>query len=142
MFFGVIRTRFYKYNSNISIRLRKASSKNTPTVAQVTDKNFVNELMNNDEAYKIMENIQGSHGWLVKVGKKGNAMIRQFGVPSIFLTLSANEKNWTELHQILIEIEQLNGAVPDEINSAYINKLLNKDPATCAQYFEYRFRKY
>jgi len=70
-------------------------------------------------------------------------MIRQEGIPSLFITLSPAEAHWPELLVILKKV--LDGKVITEeeaSNLCYEEKayLIRKDPVTCARYFDYRLR--
>ena len=71
-------------------------------------------------------------------------MIRQLGVPTIFLTLSAAETRWTELLVILdkvLENKDITEAEAKEMSYVQRCDLIRADPVTCARYFDHRFRQ-
>jgi hypothetical protein len=71
-------------------------------------------------------------------------MIRQLGIPTMFVIVSAAEAKWIELLKILkrtvdkIEITD-DGAENMTTREKY--RLINTDPVMCALYFDHRFRE-
>jgi hypothetical protein len=71
------------------------------------------------------------------------AMIRQLGVPTVFVTLSAVETKWPELLVILKKVVDQVLIIEEEADDLpYTEKarLIQSDPVTCAKYFDTRFR--
>jgi len=71
-------------------------------------------------------------------------MIRQFGLPSFFITLSADESKWLELLVILkktIRQEDISEKTANALEKSEVVELIRSDPLTCAWYFEFRYRK-
>lgn len=66
-------------------------------------------------------------------------MIRQYGKPTMFLTLSANETGWVKLMKLLYKLKNNGNDLSDELlqQMSYIHKctLVNEDAVTCAIYF-------
>ena len=73
------------------------------------------------------------------------AMIRQLGIPTLFISLSAADTKWTDLlKSIYISIHQKNIS-PSEIENMPWSekcKLISTDPGTCTQYFHNRVQKF
>ena len=72
------------------------------------------------------------------------AMIRQLGVPTFFLTLSAAETRWNELICILEKKSSGKDITEKMARDMKIDdkyRLIKNDPVTCAQYFDHRFRE-
>ena len=70
-----------------------------------------------------------------------NAMIRQLGCASFFITLSPNEINWPELLVLLVKV--LEHKTISEEDAMKLTKdekikLISRDPFTTARYFENR----
>lgn len=66
------------------------------------------------------------------------AMIRQYGKPTVFFTISANEIGWPKLLQLLHNLKNnANISVEEAANLHFIEKstLINEDAVTCAIYF-------
>lgn len=71
-------------------------------------------------------------------------MIRQFGVPTFFITLSGAETKWPELIMSLkkiIDNEQI--TFNEAENFPYLEKLrlIHADPFLCATYFDLRVKE-
>jgi len=70
-------------------------------------------------------------------------MIRQLGIPTLFITLSAAEAHWPELLVILKKVQDGKNISEEEAaNLSYEEKayLIRQDPITCARYFDHRLR--
>lgn len=70
-------------------------------------------------------------------------MIRQLGIPSLFITLSAAETKWPELIVILkklLDKEDIIEEQASELPSSEVYRLIQSDAPTCARYFDRRFR--
>lgn len=70
-------------------------------------------------------------------------MVRQFGIATFFVTLSAAETKWEELLVILSRNVDDKVITLDEAKKLEFrekSRLIRKDPVTCAQYFDHRFK--
>lgn len=69
-------------------------------------------------------------------------MVRQLGVFTFFITLSAAESHWMELLKILKKTVD-NEDVDDVSGLSFEEKsrLVRSDPITCALYFNHRFKE-
>lgn len=66
-------------------------------------------------------------------------MVRQLGTPTIFLTLSASEKRWPELIQLLSKLlndKNLSLKEALMLDENEKSDLIRRDPVTCARYFD------
>lgn len=71
------------------------------------------------------------------------AQIRQFGLPTFFITLSAADLNWPELLSCLkftVDNEIMNEEDAANLTYSERSRLVQKDPITCALHFDARFR--
>lgn len=84
----------------INIALKKTVG-GKMTASQALDQTFINEKVAKDNAFRILDNITGSPAYWEKQKKNVLAMVRQLGIFSLFITLSAAETHWKELHKIL-----------------------------------------
>ena len=90
---------------SINTCLKKTSSQQKPlTAGDIVDNNVLSKLIRNDQAYQILAGDRTSPVYWEKKMKDLMAMIRQLGVPSLFLTLSAAESKWGPLLVILKKI--------------------------------------
>ena len=128
----------------INVVLKKRDKSHVLRVGDVLDKQMVDRLIRNDEAYNILAQDRTSPSFWEKKMRELMAMIRQLGVPTFFLTLSAAETRWNELICILEKISS-GKEITDEmardmkIDDKY--RLIKNDPVTCAQYFDHKFRE-
>jgi len=71
-------------------------------------------------------------------------MIRQFGLPTFFITLSVAESKWNELLVILSLLLDSRDITEEEaaaLSSAEKATLIRSDPVTFSRYFDCRFRQ-
>lgn len=71
-------------------------------------------------------------------------MIRQFDVPTLFVTVSAAETKWNELLCVLkkvVDDDIMMGGQAEELTYEEKARLLQSDPITAARYFDHRFRE-
>ncbi|XP_046810029.1 uncharacterized protein LOC124420612 [Lucilia cuprina] len=132
-----------RIKSNISTCLRKKIGHTSYTARDVLDDNFVQNLIQHDEGYHILRGIRSSPAHWEGEKKKVLAMIRQFGLPTFFITLSAAESQWPELIVILAKIVE-NKTITEEEATNYTTQekynLIRTDPITCSRYFDQRIR--
>jgi len=72
------------------------------------------------------------------------AMIRQFGLPTFFITLSAAETRWPKLIVLLKRnVDRVEINEEEALNLQFREKarLIRTDPVTCARYSDYRYRE-
>jgi len=71
------------------------------------------------------------------------AQIRQFGLPSFFLTLSSADICWPELLvclKLTVDKEKITENVASALSHSERSRLIQKDPVTCALHFDNRFK--
>jgi hypothetical protein len=140
--FKLVQT--FQVFSQVSLCLRKVKGAGNATASNLLNDNFVDKLIKHDDGYKMLKNIRGSPAFWQEKQKVLMAMIRQLGIPTLFITLSAAEVKWPELIVILEEV--LNGKTITEEEAEAMSweskaNLIRKDPITCSRYFDYRLRK-
>jgi hypothetical protein len=70
------------------------------------------------------------------------AMVRQFGVFTLFITLTAAETHWEELLKILKRtVDKESDADVSSLDFEEKSRLIRSDPASCALYFQHRFKE-
>jgi hypothetical protein len=132
----------YQLAKSINFCLKKCLfNKSVLTAGQIKNENFFNDLLLSDHGYSILKPLRNSPAFWEDKKKQIKAMIRQLGLPTVFLTLSAAETKWTELLVILYKIKY-GQAVTEEYAQqlTYAQKvdLIKSDPVTCSRYFYYR----
>jgi len=84
----------------VQIVLRKNKKGNT-TANDVANPAVLNKMIDNDQGYQMLHNVQNSPSYLAAMRKNVFAMVRQEGQPTLFLTFSPSESTWTDLLKIL-----------------------------------------
>ena len=110
------------------------------TAGVLKDAQYLRTMLRTDAAVKFLKNVRGSPAYWQRVLYDVLAMVRQLGVPTWFLTLSAADMQWPEIIQ---SIAHQHGKVytNDEIAAmAWEEKSmwLRTNPVTAARQFQYR----
>ncbi|CEP15416.1 hypothetical protein, partial, partial [Parasitella parasitica] len=90
-------------------------------------------LLSEDQAYKVYHGVRSSAEYWRQEKKNLMAMIRQLGIPTFFLTLSAAETKWNEL---LVQLKQIVDKVEiseheaEALTIAEKRRLIQADPVT------------
>ena len=88
---------------NLFLKKRENNRKEL-SVGDILDKQTIDYLIRNDEGYNTLSQDLTSPAFWEKNMKQLLAMIRQLGVSTFFLTLSAAEFQWSELICVLEKI--------------------------------------
>lgn len=108
------------------------------------DSNCVNNLVRLD-GYYIYQSLGNSSPYLESRIKYVFAMIRQLGLPTWFMSLSSADTKWTDLLNILSQIncsKPLSEQDIDNMSWVEVTKLVKKDPITCVWYFDNRVQEF
>ena len=143
LFFMFRKKEMLALHSAIQIYLKMAQNQ-TFTVDQAMDHNFIEQLIRNDDAYRVLSNDRTSPVYWSLKKRELMAMIRTLGIPTFFLTLSAAETRWPELIVILVRVlekREISREEADQISWEHKCNLIRKDPVTCARYFDRRLRE-
>ena len=71
--------------------------------------------------------------------------IRQLGIPTLFISLSAADTKWLELLQSIYKLTNKKNITNEQLEKMPWNEkcnLISKDPGTCALYFNHRVKKF
>lgn len=104
----------------------------------------MDNLVQHDDGYKLLKHIRSSPSYWQDRQKVLMAMIRQRGIPTLFITLSAAEVKWSELIVILMEVLdslKITEQTAEEMTWEEKADLIRRDPITCSRYFDHRFRQ-
>lgn len=97
--YSYVRLRTSRILDDIQICLRKKKRSDgcSITAGQVLNKEFIENLVQHDDGFRMLKGIRSSPAFWEVQQKKARAMIRQLGPPTFFVTLSAAETKWPEL---------------------------------------------
>ncbi|KAK3931810.1 putative GPI-anchored adhesin-like protein PGA18, partial [Frankliniella fusca] len=143
LFMSFCKSRLRRFVNRISIAMRKKKNGKSLTAAQILQPNGLDQLIQEDEGYKILDEDRSSPAYWCQKTKEAMAMIRQYGPAHIFATLTAAEVYWHELITILIKINNEQELTEEEVKLLpKLEKidLIKQDPVTCAWYFHHKFQ--
>lgn len=124
----------HRLHDSLSVAFKNIGKDTKITKQQIQSDDYINNCIESNMAFlRCMPN----SAWYWSQRKKDLfAMIRQFGKPTIFLTLSANEVNWDWLIKTLYSLKNKGAVISDQgiADMHYIEKanLVNEDSVTCA----------
>jgi len=149
---------FYSYKWLTTVKLRQAintalkrkqlfmedGKEKNITAGMVKDKEQMKALYEDNQAMTFMRAVRSTPQFWEWKKFELNAMIRQLGTPSWFITFSPSEINWPELIVILAFISDKKKITIDQVDTEYTRKekmdLVNKNPVVVTRYFENRMR--
>ncbi|KAK3909606.1 ATP-dependent DNA helicase [Frankliniella fusca] len=143
LFMSFCKSRLRRFVNRISIAMRKKKNGKSLTAGQILQPNGLDQLIQEDEGYKILDEDRSSPAYWCQKTKEAMAMIRQYGPAHIFATLTAAEVYWHELITILIKINNEQELTEEEVKLLpKLEKidLIKQDPVTCAWYFHHKFQ--
>lgn len=130
--------------SNLNITMRKQTRNDRVNASQALDNEFLSNAIALDNAYRFTNKITGTPAYWENQKKNVFAMVRQLGVFTLFITLSAAEAHWPELLIILkktVDKETVDSDYVANLDFAEKARLIRLDPVTCALYFDHRFKQ-
>ena len=146
IFFKVKKLQMKQIQDRVWVSLNRFKCKDfNLTAGDLKSHEKLDKLINLNEGYKIFRTLRGSPPYWENVKKNLFAMIRQLGLPTFFLTLSAAEMRWIPLLKTLGKLIDKKNYSDDEITSLSWQKksyLIRSDPVTVARYFDYRVHKF
>ncbi|GFR22603.1 helitron_like_N domain-containing protein [Trichonephila clavata] len=125
-----------RIRESLSIAFKHAGKGTTITKVQTESEDYVQGCIESILAF--LRTIPNSAYYWSERKKDLFAMIRQYGKPTVFFTISANEIGWPKLLQLLHNLKNNSEiSVQDAAALNFIEKstLINEDAVTCAIYF-------
>ena len=98
-----------------------------------------------DDGYQIFKTIRCSPPYFENKKKNVMAMIRQLGIPSLFISLSAADTKWTNLLssiQTLLTNKLCSSEEIEKMTGSQKCTLISSHPTACSQYFDNRVKKF
>ncbi|GFV36327.1 helitron_like_N domain-containing protein [Trichonephila clavipes] len=129
----IIRIRI---RDSLSIAFKHVGKGTTITKEQIKSEEYVQGCIESNLAF--LRTIPNSAFYWLERKKDLFAMIRQYGKPTVFFTISANEIGWSKLLQLLHNLKYNSEiTLEDAADLHYIEKstLINEDAVTCTIYF-------
>ena len=110
------------------------------TARAIKNQQVIQQMIQKDDAYHFLKNMRGSPAYFQRVMYDMLAMIRQLGIPTWFLTLSAADMQWPD---VIRTIARQYGTTYTEEDIASMSfeeksKWLRQNPVTAARHFQHR----
>eukprot|EP00105_Crassostrea_gigas_P014661 XP_011431404.1 PREDICTED: uncharacterized protein LOC105331065 [Crassostrea gigas] len=146
LFFKLKKIQMKQVTDKCNLALRKCKTKGkSMTANEMKNPENVNNLVRHDEGFFVFRQLRNSPAYLETRKKDVFAMIRQLGLPTWFMSLSAADTRWNDLIRALGVLNDGKEYTDEEIDSMTWfekSKLVQKDPITCSRYFDHRFHNY
>ena len=126
---------------SIEMSLKKTKNTENLTARDAKDSAKMKEFISNAEAELMLRANRSSPQFWEWKKMEINAMIRQLGCPTFFMTFSPAEQDWIDLLLQVSRAVNYPGIERDEainLNKKQRLQLLGRDPVTVARYFENR----
>ena len=143
------KTKYKQINQihqQVSFALRRKQTKGRKITAKtLLDKETKHDIVKYDDGYKIFKNVRSSPPYFEAKKKDLMAMIRQLGIPTLFISLSAADTKWTELLQSIYILTKNKNITLDQLEQMpwpQKCELISSDPGTCALFFNNRVKKF
>ena len=128
----------------LAVRRNKTKGKKI-TASMLLDEQERNNIVKLDEGYYIFRTIRTSPPYFDSKKKDVMAMVRQLGIPTLFLSLSAADTKWDNLliclGKLLID-KNFSQVDLDKLEWEDKCDLISKHPAACARFFNNRINKF
>ena len=146
LFFKLKKIQLKNISDKVHLALRRCKSDEKKwTAKDVLNPSTVNQLVRLDEGYFIFRTLRNSPVYLEKRKKDLFAMIRQFGLPTWFGSLSSADTKWNDLLRVLARLNdgtEKNDEELEKMNWNEKTKLVQKDPVTCSRFFDHRVQQF
>ena len=130
---------------HLAVRRCKTKGKSF-TAGFILKDNMGESLLKLDEGYRIFRTIRNSPQYWENQKKEVFAMIRQLGIPTLFMSLSANDLYWKELISTLGRLIDKKDYTEDLKNGTLSwqtrARLVQSDPVTCVRHFDHRVSQF
>jgi len=139
LFYSVALSEKKQLQDSVNIALRKSKAWGL-TAASVKDTTARTAIIHTDRAFTFMRDLRGSPAFCQKMLYELLAMVKQLGVCTWFLTLSAADLSWSEIIQILARQYGTNYSQQQvkDMDWETKTKWIRTNPVTVARLFDYR----
>ena len=130
---------------HLAVRRCKTNGKGY-TAGYILKDNMGKSLVRLDEGYRIFKTIRNSPQYWEHQKKEVFAMIRQLGLPTLFLSLSANDLHWPELiialGKLVDNVDYTEAVESKTLSWETRSRLVQSDPVTCVRHFDHRVSQF
>ncbi|XP_037958820.1 uncharacterized protein LOC119688206 [Teleopsis dalmanni] len=126
----------FRIKQSLSIAFRHVGQGIAITKEQIQSDDYMHDCIETNLAF--LRSIPNSAYYWAERKRDLFAMIRQYGKPTVFFTISANEIGWPKLLQLLHNLKnnsEISAEQAAELHYIEKSTLINEDAVTCAIYF-------
>ena len=146
IFFKVKKLLIKQLQDKVWLSMRRLQGKGKTYIAKdFKNSANVDHICKLDEGYRIFRTLRGSPPYWEAAKKDIFAMIRQLGLPTFFLSMSAAETRWPELLHSLGKIIDKKNYTAEEVAAMTWetkSRLIRSDPVTTARCFDHRVQRF
>ena len=147
IFFKMKKLQVEQVCSKVHLAVRRCKTKGKSyTAGYILKDNMGESLVRLDEGYRIFKTIRNSPQYWENQKREVFAMIRQLGLPTLFLSLSANDLQWSELIIALGKLVDNKDYTADlernTLSWETRTRLVQSDPVTCVRHFDHRVSQF
>ena len=147
IFFKMKKLQLEQVSSKVHLAVRRCKTKGkTYTAGYILKDNMGESLVRLDEGYKIFRTIRNSPQYWENQKKEVFAMIRQLGIPTLFISLSANDLYWSELiislGKLVDQKDYSRDVQENTLSWETRTRLVQSDPVTCVRHFDHRVSQF
>ena len=102
------------------------------------------ELNRFNRSYEVFKNVRGTSMYYEQSKKNLMALLRQYGCPTLFLTLSCAEFDWPSLLQEILETvyrKKVSKEEVDKLSNSEKNKIISENVVQSTIHFQKRINK-
>ena len=122
--------------------LRKIKNNENLSAEQVLDQKKLHDIFKQDDGFMFLKQVRSSPYYWQSKKKELFSVIRQLGIPTLFMSLSASEIKNFDLLKILYKLQYKKPISTEEVLNLDMvtkTKLIKNDPVTCVRYCHNRF---
>ena len=134
---------FGNIGASLCLRRGKASQGTRINAGMVRSTSTVHDLMYREQAFKFLQTVRGTPQYWAKMTYEVLAMLKQLGVPTFFITLSADDYHWPEIIQTIARQygHSFTDAEVCAMQWGEKSKWLRSNPVTAVRAFMHRHSK-
>ncbi|XP_074641227.1 uncharacterized protein LOC141898976 [Tubulanus polymorphus] len=146
LFFKTCKLQLQQVSGKVSFAVRRFKTKGkTLKAGDLCKESGHDNFVNLDDGYYIFKTLRNSPAYLESKKKHVFAMIRQLGLPTWFISLSAADTKWVDLLKILGKLIDKTDYSDNDIEAMdwqQRSRLIKSDPVTCARFFDHRVHNF
>jgi hypothetical protein len=146
IFFKTKKLQMKQIKDKIWVCLRRIKTKGKSyTAGDFNNDDTIKQMVKLDEGYKIFRSVRGSPAYWETAKKDVFGMVRQLGLPTFFISLSAADTRWPDLLIALSKIVDDEVITEEDVREMTWEakcRLIRSDPVTVSRFFDHRVSRF